>query len=267
MINPTFTLSETIGLTLLTGCFPAALGAIASYALARVSFRQEIQRLEIQLSLQQRVLDRGQVAGLRLEYINPLNYWAARLERRISEIEVKMTDASYQEVQRWFQQLKDHADGTRTIEGFPSWCCYEGIFAATTLYFTCSYFQAARQISFRSPFSELDPKYSYGLGARLASVSDSFGGVEGIWDSAQEVVGERFTAAGGKAEYEAMCRIIDSHDSFKYAPLLRPMDVYIHHLGGASAAAIRKALQDLQRFLASTPTPERFGQGAKSPPH
>jgi hypothetical protein len=251
------TLTEGIALALVTGFVPAAIGAAATYVVARLNLKREIQRLEIQFVRQQQALEKGQIAGLRQQFINPLNYWARRLSRRLSEIEEKVTSATDPRVPVWMKALKDHMDGNKTLRDFAAWSCYEGIFATTTVYYTCSYFQAARQVRFNSPFSELDPDYARQLDAGLEKVSQALGGEAGIWDSAQEVIAERFTTGTQKIDYEAMCRTIDSHDPFRYGPFLRPIDVYIDGIGAARLTAAREALDSLLAFTSSKPTPER----------
>lgn len=55
-----------------------------------------------------------------------------------------------------------------------------------------------RELRFQLPFSELDPDYSERLDQHLDRVSAALGGVEGIWDSTQEVLGEVFSRGDGK---------------------------------------------------------------------
>ena len=75
-----------------------------------------------------------------------------------------MDGSHYGQVKDWFQQLKNHADSTDRRGDFPVWCCYEGAFATSTIYYVSSYFYCAESIRMRSPFSELDPGYSEKLG-------------------------------------------------------------------------------------------------------
>ena len=225
--------------TLIAGIVPAVISGFVTYFVTHLKFKEKIQQIQIQLAHQQA----GKIATSRLRYINPLRFFASTLSKRLVEIEDKLKNSSYGQVQKWFQQLKDHADSSRRMNGFPVWCCYEGIFAMTTLYYTCSYFQCAREVRFRSPFSELAPDYAKKLDECLSKVSEAFAwSDEGIWHPSQDVLGERFTKGEAKTEYEEFCRIMDSHDEFKYAPFFRPIDVYIHHLDGNKAKNIRVAL-------------------------
>jgi hypothetical protein len=90
-----------------------------------------------------------------------------------------------------------------------------GIFSITTVYYTCSYIECARELRFQLPFSEIDPDYSERLDQHLDRVSAALGGREGIWDSTQEVLGEVFSRGDGKLNNEELCRILDSRDEFR----------------------------------------------------
>lgn len=253
MLSQSFTLSETIVLSLMAGIVPAVISGFVTYFVAHLKFKEEIQKIQIQQAGQQA----GQIATLRMRYINPLRFFASTLSKRLAEIEDKFKNSSYDQVQKWFKKIKDHADNSFRTKGFPVWCCYEGIFAMTTLYYTCSYFQCAREVRFRSPFSELAPDYAKKLDECLSKVSEAFAwSVEGIWQPSQDVIGERFTKGEAKTEYEEFCRIMDSHDEFKYAPFFRPIDVYIRLEDGNKAKNIRAALDELTTFINSRPTPE-----------
>jgi hypothetical protein len=127
----------------------------------------------------------------------------------------------------------------------------------TTLYYTCAYLQCARELNYRSPFSELDAEYGNKLNERLREICEALGGVEGIWDSAQDVIGERFTKQEGRVDFEELSRILNTHDGFRYAPFLRPLDWYMSHLDTATAKRIRDSLDRLVAFLDACTTPER----------
>jgi len=242
-----------IAVSLVASVVPAIISGFVTFFVARHNFGAEIEKIKIQFSHQKA----GQIATLRQRYMNPLRYWASRMSNRLLEIEDKSRKSEYHMVQKWFKIIKDHADGNKRMNGFPVWCYYEGIFAMTTLYYTCSYIQCAREIRFRLPFSEFDPDYSEKLDEHLSRVSEALGGIGGIWDSSQEVVGERFTRGEAKMDNEELCRIIDSHDEFKIAPFIRLIDVYIESLDGNKAESIRAALDELIRFVNSEPTPEK----------
>jgi len=249
-----FMLGVNITLSLLTGIIPAVISGIVTYVVARIKFQEEIQKIHTQFALQQA----GQIANLRQRYINPLRFFASTLSKRLLEIEDKFKHSNYEEVRKWFKQLKDHSDNNCRKNDFPIWCCYEGIFAMTTLYYTSSYFQSAREIRFRLPFSELDPAYSQKLEGCLSKVSEAFAwGDDAIWGPTQDVIGERFTKGEGKIEYQEMWRIMDSQDAFTYAPFFRPIDVFIKGFDASATHNIRVALDELVTFVNSRPTPEK----------
>lgn len=241
-----------VGLSLVAGIVPAVISGVLAFVVARHNFRSELDKLSFQLAHERA----AEFASLRQRYINPLRYWAFRLARRLEEVDEKFASGSYDEVRGWFRNAKNHADRTSPMPDFAGWCYYVGIFAMTTLYYTCSYIKSARDIQFRLPFSELDQAYSAGLDQRLGRVSAALGGLEGIWDSTQEVVGERFTAGEAKLDNEELCRIMDSGDRFRIAPFVRLLDFYIDKLDRPKAAAIKGALDELIAYLDSERTPE-----------
>ena len=134
----------------------------------------------------------------------------------------------------------------------------------TTLYYTCSYIQVAREVRFQQPFSELDPEYSKRLDDHLSQVSDALGGEDGLWDSSQEVLGEVFTMADRKLSSDDLCRVLDSHDQFKVGPFYRMLDVFIDtkRLTIPKIVEIRARLDALITFLDSERTPE-WGRPAR----
>jgi hypothetical protein len=238
--------------TLLAGIVPAVVSGVIAFAVTTWRLRGELE--------QQRA---GSIATLRQRYVNPLRYWATRLSVLLSEIEEKVTDPKkYEkkpgETRGWFQTLKRHAEGSKIRDDLRGWCYYEGIFAITTIYYACSYIQVAREVRFQLPFSELDPVYSQRLDDHLSRVTDALGGRNGIWDSSQEVLGEVFTMADQKLSSDELCRVLDSHDTFKVAPFYRMLDAFIEPklLAVAKIAAIRGCLDELINFLASERTPE-----------
>lgn len=245
--------SGDVNWPLIAGLVPAVVSGVVAYTVARLKFTEELQKIRLQVSLQRE----GLIATLRQRYISPLRFFASTLSRRLGEMEDKLKNASYGQVQGWLQEIKDHADGSRRRSDFPVWCCYEGIFAMTTLYYTCSYFQCAREIRSRAPFSELDVAYGRRLEECLVKISEAFAwGEDGFWLPIQDVIGERFTKGEIRTEYEELCRFMDSKDDFRYAPFFRPIDVYIHHFDRDRAERIRAALDELVTFIDSRPTPE-----------
>jgi len=251
-MNHSMTFSETVIISILAAFIPAFITGCIGYILARSKAKQDFQ----QWVRQEHSQAEHYIDTLQQQYINPLRYWAAALSKRLSELEEKLKNNSYGQVATWFQQIKDHADKSNIMTAFPLWCCYEGIFAMTTLYFTCSYLQSARQIRFRAPFREIDPDYDHRLQEHLASVGEAFGRSEGIWDSSQEVIGERFTSSVGKLEFRELSKILDSHDGFEFTVLLRPIDYYVGHMNTERTKDIGAALTALLDFVNSRPTPE-----------
>jgi hypothetical protein len=235
-----------VAFTLMAGIVPAIVSGLAAFFVADRRFKSELR--------QQRA---GSIATLRQRYVSPLRYWATRLNVRLGECRVKIGDeADDHEMREWFRTIKDHAAGDKSKPDFWKWCYYEGIFSITTVYYTCSYIECARELRFQLPFSEIDPDYSERLDGHLDRVSAALGGFEGIWDSTQEVLGEVFARGDGKLNNEELCRILDSRDPFRVAPFLRLLDVYIDKLDAAKVDRVRAELDGLVGFLRSERTPE-----------
>lgn len=243
-----FSLWETVGISMLSAIVPAVATAFGGYFLARNHDRAERE----QWFRQARSIDESQITTLRETYITPLRYWASLLTKRMSELETKHKSGQYGEMSEWLQQVKDHADGTRAVDNFPFWSCYVGIFAITTLYWTCEYLRASRDVRFGSPFNSIDREYDGQLQSHLAKVSEALGG---IWDSVQEVVAEAASNRDHPWNYQDLCRLIDSRDRFSVAPLLRSLDYYIHDLDVNQCGVIHDALDGLISFVDSRPTP------------
>ena len=243
----------SLGVSLLVASVPAIAAACGSYFLAR----RKNQEDRAQFLWQQQNVEDGQIATLRQQYITPLRFWAALLRSRMKELEEKKRN-DYSETKKWFQQVKDHADGTTRISNFPFWSCYEGIFAITTLCWTSEFLQASRELRYRSPFVELDPGYNNTLQTRLNDVREAFLGNWGIWDPSQEVLAE--LVSNGKDDvwnYQDFCKALDSRDNFKIGPILRPLDYYIAFFRLEDSQKIQSSLQALIEFLDSQRTPER----------
>lgn len=242
-----------INWTALASLLTAFIAGFVAFKVAQVTTARELQKTYLQVSLQQEAL----IATLRQQYINPLRFVAATLREKVADLEEKHREGEYSRVRDWFQEAKDHADGRRRKPEFPIWCCYEGIFVMTILYYTCAYFQCARDIMAKAPFSELEGAYGKHLETALTHVRNAFGwGEDGFWFSIQDVIGERFTRDATRAQFEDLCRIMDSQDPFRYAPFFRPIDVYINDLTPARAASIRQSLDELVAFLDTQRTPE-----------
>jgi|HubBroStandDraft_6_1064221.scaffolds.fasta_scaffold2047788_1 hypothetical protein len=93
----------------------------------------------------------------------------------MNELEHKLK-GDYAETRQWFQDAKNHADGTVRIEYFPDWCCYVGIFAVTAMYWTCQFLQASRDLRYHSPFVEVDAGYDRNLQEHLTNVRQALVG-------------------------------------------------------------------------------------------
>jgi hypothetical protein len=244
---------ETIAVSLLAAIVPAVLAGCASYVVARN--KNEADRNQLLMERQSNV--EGRFATLRQQYIAPLRYWASLLSFRMSELEHKVTE-DYSEARSWFQEAKNHADGTVRIGYFPDWCCYVGIFAVTTLYWTCQFLRASRELRYHSPFVEVDIGYDRSLQDHLTKVRQAFVGQWGLWDSSQEIVAELISNPQGQTwNYQDFCLALDSRDSFKIGPLLRPFDYFIQFFSLEDSRRIQASLNELIKFLDSQRTPER----------
>jgi hypothetical protein len=153
-----------------------------------------------------------------------------------------------------------HVTRDKRLEHYEAWCYYEGIFAISTLYYTCSYFHCARSIRFYRPFGESRPIYSEALEAFLVHVTEAFAGRQGtgIWDTAQEVIGERFIKNNSSMTYAEMCSEHEAEESFRRAPFFRPLDFYWTELDIVKAQEIRNSLDELINFLDSQ-DPQSYG--------
>jgi hypothetical protein len=102
---------ESITVSLLAAVVPAVLAGCASYIVARN--KNEADRSQLLMERQSHVDVR--FATLRQQYIAPLRFWASLLSFRMSELEHKL-EVDGTEMRRWFQEAKNHADGTDRIE-------------------------------------------------------------------------------------------------------------------------------------------------------
>jgi hypothetical protein len=244
---------ESIAVSLLAGVLPAVLAGFISYIVARN--KNEADRN--QLIFERQSADEGRFATLRQQYIAPLRFWASLLSFRMNELERKLA-SDYSETRQWFQEAKNHADGSVRIEYFPDWCCYVGIFAVTTMYWTCQFLKASRDLRYHSPFVEVDAGYDRSLQEHLTNVRQAFIGEWGLWDSSQEIIAELVSNPQGQAwNYQDFCIALDSRDRFKIGPLLRPFDYYIQYFSLANSQKLQQSLIELITFLDSRRTPER----------
>jgi hypothetical protein len=231
----------------------AVLSGAIAFRTARANARGELDKIQQQVAAQQAVLEKAKIAELRQSYLTPLRYYAYALSRRLTELGVKFQSAENDTVRTWFKIVKDQVTHDDRRDDYQAWCYYEGIFAVSTLYYTCSYFYCARSIRFHRPFGEERPAYSEALEMFLVQVSEAFGGIgaTGIWDTAQEVIGERFTGDGLSMTYAEMCSEHEAEEPFRRAPFFRPLDFYWRELDIAELQKIRIALDELINFLDS----------------
>jgi hypothetical protein len=238
----------------------AALSGGIAFRTARANARGELYKIQRQVDAQQAVLEKAKIAELRQSYLTPLRYYAQALSLRLAELEMKFQSAENDRVRAWFKTVKDHVTRDKRLEHYEAWCYYEGIFAISTLYYTCSYFHCARSIRFHRPFGESRPAYSETLETFLIHVTQAFAGREGtgIWDTAQEVIGERFVKNDSSMTYAEMCSEHEAEESFRRAPFFRPLDFYWTELDIVKAKEIRISLDELINFLDSQ-DPQSYG--------
>lgn len=230
----------------------ARANARASLDASRVNLAGEIRKIREQIEAQEAAETKAAIADLRQRYLTSLRYYANTLSRRLAELEVKFRAAENPAVRGWFKTIKDEVTRDQRREDFVTWCYYEGLFAVTTLYYTCSYFHLANEIRSSRPFGPSRPLYSELLEARLGRVTDAFvwdDGTAGIWGPSQEVIGELFRHNGAKMTYAQMCSELTADDASRRAPFLRPCDFYWYGLDAVNAAAIRSSLDELVAFL------------------
>jgi hypothetical protein len=239
----------------------AIISALIAYFTARANFRREVQRIREQINLQKEVERREQITALKQKYLAPLRYYTQMLARRFEELRNKFSSPEEQRVRNWFKLIKDHVSQDERHRDFAAWSCYEGVFSVSTVYYTCCYFQCARDLMAHVPFREILPSFSVALENNLAKVGQAFiwdNGETGIWPPLQEVIGDSFTTApGSRMSYAEMCRDQDTGDAFRRAPYLRPLDFYWGQVKPQNAADIAGVLNEMVQFLDShSPQPD-----------
>jgi len=231
----------------------AIVSALIAYFTARANFKREVQRIREQISIQKEVERGEQITALKQKYLAPLRYYAQILARRFDELKNKFTSPEEQRVRNWFKEIKDHVAQDARRNDFALWCCYEGVFSVSTIYYTCCYFQCARALMAQVPFREIVPPFSVGLEKQLAKVAQAFvwdNGETGIWPPLQEVIGDAFTTAqGSRMSYAEMCRDQDGGDAFRRSPYIRALDFYWWQVKPQNAADIAGILNELVQFL------------------
>jgi hypothetical protein len=216
--------------------------------------RGELDKIQLQVDAQQAVLEEAKITELRQSYLTPLRYYAQTLSLRLNELKIKFQSAENDKVRAWFKTVKDHVKRDKLLDHYEAWCYYEGIFAVSTLYYTCSYFYYARSVRFHRPFAESRPVYSEKLEALLADIAEAFGrrgSDTGIWDTAQELIGERFAENNSPMTYAEMCSEHEAEEPFRRAPFFRPLDFYSRKLDIGKAEQIKASLDALVNFLDS----------------
>lgn len=247
----------------------AGISGVIAFQTARTNARGKLKEIQEQVDAQQAVLDRAKITELRQHYLTPLQYYARSLSHRLTQLETMLQSARKDEVRGWFKTVKDQVTRDKVRGDYEAWCYYTGVFAISTLYYTCSYFYCARSIRFNRPFGESMSAYSEKLEAHLVRVSDAFGDDEerGIWHTTQEVIGERFANNGLSLTYLEMCREHKADEEFRRALYFRPLDFWWEKVDAAMAREIRAALDDLVNFLGSTPADvPAAGEGRPGPP-
>src|ERR1700722_9223206 len=223
----------------------ALISGILAFYLARANFQRDLKKMQAQIDAQQRAEERERVAGLRQRHVTPLRYYASTLSRRLTELDAKIRSPEADRVRGWFKRLKDHVAADNRMNDFGFWPYYEGTFSVTTLYYTCLYFQCAREIRYSQPFLRDSPLYSEALNTHLANIGSLFAGEAGIWEPLQEVIGERFTVDQARLSYEGMCRELDSEEDHRRGHYLRPLDFYWSHVSPDHCIRVRDALESL----------------------
>ena len=258
LISTDLSFRQSIGLALIGGLVSLLLAAASgfiAYLTASSNFKRELQRIREQINVQKEVEQREQIVALKQKYLAPLRYYAQILGLRFEELKNKFTSEDDGRVRNWFKQIKDHVTRDNRMDQYGTWCCYEGVFSVSTIYYTFCYFQCVRELMAHVPFREIRPSYSLELEEQLAKVARAFvwnNGEEGIWEPLQEVIGDSFTTAQDvRMTYAEMCRDQDAGDAFRRAPYLRPLDFYWGQLKPEKVAEIQVALNELLRFLDS----------------
>jgi hypothetical protein len=230
----------------------AAVSGLIAFYTSRANLNGEIQKVREQVDAQRSAQELAEVAMLRQRYLAPLRYYATALSSRLAELEVKLRSAEAGRVRGWFKILKDQVARDRLRTDFAMWCYYEGLFAVTTIYYTCSYFQVANEIRSARPFAVSRAEYSRHLEELLDATADKFvwnNGEVGIWRPSQEVIGELFTRDDHKMTYAQMCEEFVADEASRRAPFLRALDFYWSDLGADDTRGVRDALERLVRFL------------------
>jgi hypothetical protein len=259
----------------------ATVSGLLAYKASLNRFREEMQAQE-----------EAKIVELSGKYLTPLGYWGEALSRRLGEIEDKFrrqdeidedkesrsarvfgrtSMTRKQQTKAWFEQIRLQVNPERerredlilSEPDFQSWCYYEGIFAVSTLYYTCSYFYCARELRFFRPFGEVRPRYSQELDARLNRVTKAFhwSADDGIYPESQEVIGERFRRDGTKMTYAEMCNEHTAKELYRRAVFFRTLDVFCDQLDEKSLPHIKEALDGLLRLLSIPDVPVNADYG------
>ena len=153
------------GISGLVAYHTARSNARTALTASRTTLEGEIRKISEQVRAQEEALERAEIAVLRQRYLTPLRYFAVALSERLAELAAKYGSDENDRVRHWFKTIKDQATRDARRDDFLTWCYYEGLFAATTLYYTCSYFLCANEIRSGQPFATSRPLYSEQLAA------------------------------------------------------------------------------------------------------
>ena len=218
---------------------------------ARSSQAGELKKIEKQASVQQTALEREKITEMRRRYLTPLRYYAHALSFRLGELEVKFKSSAIEEARKEFEIAKNHVERKKKIDDYERRFYYEGIFAESTLYYTCSYFYYAREVRFNRPFDENRNVYAEKLGEFLEGVTGAFWRNEerGLWDTSQEMIGERFGKGGSAMAFAEMLQEHQADETFRRAVFLRPLDFYWWVLDAGWTDQIKTSLDKLVEFL------------------
>ncbi|MBE8990362.1 hypothetical protein [Nostoc sp. LEGE 12450] len=246
-----------IAVTAILGCLSGGVGTYIATQFKlkeqNKAFSLKVKEIQSQIDSQRAAEKQNQEANLRLRYVNPLRSTTNDLIEKISAIEGRINTPYEQEVKNWFRYIKGFCDSNKDNESkkkFFTWCHYEGLFSMSTLHKSAVFFAYADQIFQKSPFSELDRAYAESLEKQLREVRGAFGGVNGIYENSQDVIGNFVTKGDMVTDYREFCRDF-AFDDLGTAAFLRITDFFHRDdlLTKTKLSQVRIALNHLQQFL------------------
>lgn len=222
-----------------------ALGGLA-VGVASSQFKSYLDSRTAQVREWQRV---------RSTFLNPLLAAARQTREWIKVVLTKIPQPGQparpetHELLGWFQRVKDIAENKQDRAGFFAHSNGELYFAVSTLYVTAVYFAAAQRFRKGQPYVDLGTFTDRRLLWCIDQVRDEFSGVDGLWDTLQESIGDKVTRPDGTVvTYEAFCSmIVDDKNSVW---LLRLYDFY-REIGGKfdQLTAIDQKLKALEAYV------------------